>query len=179
MVVIFALGVKLDWFMKKIIYSVTNFVHCGDDYLFIHRTKKTDYKVDSGRLNGIGGKLEPNENFLQAAIRETKEETGLVVEAKDIKLAGIVRMQGGYEQDWLMCFFKISVPDKSIPAGMENPEGQLVWLPKDQVLKSDFELVDDLNYCFTDITEERIPFFVHAEMNEDETVKKWNADYLK
>jgi 8-oxo-dGTP pyrophosphatase MutT (NUDIX family) len=164
--------------MKEVIYSVTNFLHCGDDYLFIHRTKKTDYKVDSGRLNGIGGKLEPEENFLQAAIRETEEETGLVVSADNIKLAGVVRMQGGYKQDWLMCFFKITVPSKEIPTGMENPEGQLVWLPKNQVLKSDYELVDDLNYCFKDIDDGKIPFFVHATMNENETVKDWNVSYL-
>jgi len=54
--------------MKKTIYSVTNFLHCGDDYLFIHRTKRQN-KTDGNRLNGIGGKLEPGENFLQAAIR--------------------------------------------------------------------------------------------------------------
>jgi hypothetical protein len=61
---------------------------------------------------------------------------------------------------------------------MENPEGQLVWLPKNQVLKSDYELVDDLNYCFKDIDDGKIPFFVHATMNENETVKDWNVSYL-
>ncbi|MFH2118718.1 MAG: NUDIX domain-containing protein [Candidatus Paceibacterota bacterium] len=164
--------------MKKVLYSVTNFLHCGDDYLFVHRTKKTDYEVDSGRLNGIGGKLEPGENFLQAAIRETEEETGLIIEAKDIQLAGVVRMQGGYEQDWMMCFFKIAVPTKDIPSGMENPEGELIWLPKDRVLNSNYELVDDLNYCFPDIAKGKIPFFAHSEMSEDETVKNWNVTYL-
>jgi len=164
--------------MKKVLYSVTNFLHCGDDYLFIHRTKKTDYKVDSGRLNGIGGKLEPGENFLQAAMRETKEETGLAVSAKDIQLAGVVRMQGGYEQDWLMCFFKVVVPNKKIPLGLENAEGELLWLSQNQVLDSQYELVDDLHYCFKDIAQGKMPFFVHATMNEDESVKNWNVSYL-
>ena len=164
--------------MKNIIYSVTNFLHCDNDYLFIHRTKKTDYKVDSGRLNGIGGKLEPGENFLQAAIRETVEETGLKVTAKDIQLAGVVRMEGGYAENWMMCFFKIAIPNKKIPLGMENPEGKLMWLSKDQVLNSEYELVDDLHYCFLDIVENKIPFFAHATMNENETVKKWNVSYL-
>src|SRR3972149_4508781 len=154
--------------MRKILYSVTNFLHCGDDYLFIHRTKKTDYKVDSGKLNGIGGKLEPKENFLQAAIRETAEETGFLVTQKNIRLAGVVRMQGGYAEDWMMCFFKIEVPAKIVPKGMTNPEGELVWLPKDKVLSSNYELVDDLHYCFTDIAEGKIPFFAHAQMTSDE-----------
>lgn len=163
--------------MRNIKYSVTNFLHCGDDYLFVHRTKRMN-KVDGGRLNGIGGKLEPGENFLQAAIRETKEETGLVVTEKDIRLVGAVRMQGGYEDDWNICFFKIAVPTKDIPLGMENAEGELLWLPHDQVLTSPFTLVDDLHYCFEDIVNDKIPFFVHAQMNADESVKDWNVSYL-
>ena len=159
-------------------YSVTNFLHYQDDYLFIHRTKKTDYKVDGNRFNGIGGKLEPGENFLQAAIRETEEETGFVVQPSDVQLAGVVRMQGGYESDWMMCFFKIAVDTKTMPKGMSNPEGELVWLPKNKVLKSDYELVDDLHYCFEDITNDRIPFFAHAQMNDDETVGEWSVTYL-
>jgi 8-oxo-dGTP diphosphatase len=164
--------------MKKTIYSVTNFLHCGNDYLFIHRTKKTN-KVDGGRLNGIGGKLEKGENFLEAAIRETIEETGYQVTAKDVKLAGVVRMQGGYLDNWMMNFFKISVPTKEIPLGNENAEGELIWLPADQVLTSGYELVDDLNYCFKDIVKNDIPFFAHAQMTKEEKVKTWNIDYLK
>lgn len=162
--------------MKKTIYSVTNFIHCGDDYLFIHRTKR-DNKVDEGRLNGVGGKLEPGENFLETAIRETQEETGYVVKDKDVKLAGVVRMEGGYDDDWMMCFFKIEVKTKKVPFGLENDEGELIWLPKNKVLTSGYELVDDLHYCFEDITNNKIPFFAHATMDENEKVKKWNINY--
>lgn len=164
--------------MRKTLYSVTNFLHCGNDYLFIHRNKKKDYKVDSNRLNAIGGKLEKGENFLQAVIRETKEETGLVITPQDIKLAGVVRMQGGYEQDWMMCFFKVTVPDKKIPLGMENAEGELMWMNKNEVLKSNYELVDDLNYCFMDIVNDKIPFFAHSDIDDHEKVTKWNVTYL-
>lgn len=163
--------------MKQVIYSVTNFIHCGNDYLFVHRTKRHN-KVDGNRLNGIGGKLESGENFLQAAIRETEEETGLIIAPADIQLAGIVRMQGGYESDWTIGFFKMSVPNKNLPKGTSNPEGELLWLPADQVLTSGYELVDDLHYCFEDIVAGNIPFFAHAQMNEDETVKVWNSTKL-
>ncbi|MBT4124707.1 MAG: NUDIX domain-containing protein [Candidatus Pacebacteria bacterium] len=162
--------------MKKTIYSVTNFLHYKDEYLFIHRTKRTN-KVDGNRLNGIGGKLEPKENFLQAAIRETQEETGFVVTEDNIKLAGVVRMQGGYEDDWMMCFFKIEVSSKEVPLGLENDEGELIWLPADKVLTSGYELVDDLNYCFQDIVAGKIPFMAHAEVDEHEKVKNWNVSY--
>ncbi|PJC42635.1 MAG: hypothetical protein CO040_03330, partial [Candidatus Pacebacteria bacterium CG_4_9_14_0_2_um_filter_36_8] len=90
----------------------------------------------------------------------------------------VVRMQGGYPDDWMMCFFKISVPNKEVPFGLDNDEGELVWLPKDKVLNSGYELVDDLNYCFKDVANEKIPFIVHAEINEQEKVADWNVSYL-
>lgn len=164
--------------MKKTIYSVTNFLHCDNDYLFIHRVNRNN-KVDGGRLNGIGGKLEPGENFLQTAIRETVEETGYEVTEKNVKLAGVVRMQGGYADDWMMNFFKIEVSSKEIPFGDKNDEGNLIWLPAEKVLVSGYELVDDLHYCFEDIVKDNIPFLAHAQMTEEEKVKTWNISYLK
>lgn len=163
--------------MRKTIYSVTNFLHCGNDYLFVHRVNREN-KVDGGRLNGVGGKLEPRENFLQTAVRETIEETGYQVKEKDFRLAGVVRMQGGYEDDWMMSFFKVEVPSKDIPIGNSNHEGDLIWLPSEKVLTSGYDLVDDLHYCFDDIVKDNIPFFAHAQMTKEEKVKSWNVNYL-
>lgn len=162
--------------MKNTKYSVTNFLYYKDQYLFVHRTNRVN-KVDGNRLNGIGGKLEPNENFSQAAIRETYEETGYVITEKNIQLAGVVRMQGGYEDDWMMCFFKIEVPTLDIPFGTKNDEGELLWIPADKVLTSNYELVDDLHYCFLDIVNGKMPFFAHAEIDGNEKVAKWNVSY--
>ena len=62
--------------------SVTCFLYHGDDYLFLKRNLSK--RIDPGRLNGIGGRVEPRENYLDAAIRETKEETGYQVSVDDI-----------------------------------------------------------------------------------------------
>ena len=45
--------------------SVTCFLHCGDEYLFLRRN--TDKEVEAGKLNGIGGRLEIGENYLVLA----------------------------------------------------------------------------------------------------------------
>ncbi|MGL4854291.1 MAG: NUDIX domain-containing protein, partial [Lentisphaeria bacterium] len=93
--------------------SVTLFIHHGDDYLFLKRSELK--AVDGGRLNGVGGRLEPGEDFLTAAVRECGEETGYEVDLGAITLAGVVKVEGGYSEDWVMCFFKIEVASKEIP----------------------------------------------------------------
>lgn len=157
------------------IKSVTCFLHCGSEYLFIHRTKKGNAS-DAGRLNGIGGKLLSGEDFLSAAIRETEEETGFQVESASVRLKAIVHMSGGYPEDWVMCFFSIAVPSTTVPAGMENDEGALVWLDKSAVLHSSYELVDDLNYCWPHLSgnDTRV-LYAGCVVDSDEKIAQWQS----
>jgi len=48
-----------------------------------------------------------------------------------------------------------------------------MWLHKDEVLTSGYELVDDLNYCWDQITEGPWPFFAAAILNENEKITNW------
>lgn len=149
--------------------SVTCFLYHGDDYLFLKRGPHK--RVDPNRLNGIGGRVEPGENYLDAAIRETEEETGYKVNVDDVELAGVVKLEGGYPEDWVMCFFKIKVPHKRIPIG-DSPtdDGQLLWLHKDKILQNEYELVDDLNYCMQDIITGKELFFITAQVDDNEKI---------
>jgi 8-oxo-dGTP diphosphatase len=157
--------------------SVTNFLFSGDYYLFLHRN--LNKRTDPGRLNGIGGRLELGENYLDAAIRETEEETGYIVTAEQIKLAGVVKLEGGYPEDWIMCFFKIEVSNKNIPKGNDTEDGDLIWIHKDEVLDSHYELVDDLNYCFKDIVEGKEMFFMTAQLNNMQKIVQTSVSKLK
>jgi 8-oxo-dGTP diphosphatase len=148
--------------------SVTNFLCVGDEFLFVHRGAHT--KVDANRLNGIGGKLEPGENYIDAAIRETFEETGYKVDVKDVHFAGLGRLEGGYQEDWIVAFFRIDVATKDIPTGAKNVEGELLWLHKDDALKTGHELVDDLKLVFPMIAEHQAPFFFSAILDEKEKI---------
>lgn len=156
-------------YIRKVQCSVVNFIYHGDDYLFLHRGPHK--KIDPNKLNGVGGRVEPGENFLEAVTRETEEETGYKITSKQVKLAGAVKLEGGYSEDWVMCFFKTRVNSKEIPIGEDTEDGKLVWINKDKVLDSKYELVDDLNYCFKDLIEGKSIFFMTAQMNEKEEVE--------
>lgn len=168
--------IRMTEIKRDIEFSVTNFLYCGDEYLMLERSKNA--KIDAGKLNGIGGKLEPGENYLDAAIRETKEETGYEVALKDIEFVGIIKLHGGYPQDWIMCFFKIKISNKKIPHGTKIKEGKLLWMKKDKVLTSGYNLVDDLNYCFKEIIHNKGTFFITEEVGDDEKIKVMNISIL-
>ena len=155
-------------YKRQVQTSVTLFVHHGDDYLFLHRAP--DKKVDPNRLNGVGGRVEPGEDYLTAALREAEEETGYVIQLEDVTLSGVVRLEGGYSEDWVMCFFKMEVPHMDIPIGHHTPDGELLWIHKDHVLDCGYDLVDDLHYCFKDVVEGKKQFFINAKVDEFEKV---------
>lgn len=140
--------------------SVTIFLHHNGNYLMLKRHQNKT--LDPGKLNGIGGKVEPGENYATAAIRETLEETGYVLTAADLTLSGLVRLEGGYGEDWIMGFFSAPVPDKRIPKGTHTTDGEFIWIQHDKVLTSGYEVVDDLHYCFDDIVANTHIFFMSA-----------------
>jgi 8-oxo-dGTP pyrophosphatase MutT (NUDIX family) len=161
----------------RLVYtSVTNFLHVGDEYLLLHR--KPTKKIDPNRLNGVGGKVDPNEDYLMAAIRETEEETGYIVTAKDITLCGVARLEGGYAEDWVVCFFKIAVPSKEVPLGLSTDDGELMWLHKDKVLDTGIEMVDDLKIIFPKIVENTELFFLNAQLNIQEKIEHYTLSTL-
>jgi 8-oxo-dGTP diphosphatase len=156
--------------------SVTVFIHKDDKYLFLKR--RNNMRIDPGRLNGIGGRLEPGEDYLNCCIREVAEETGYIITPKNIQLSGIVKLEGGYPEDWVMCFYKIKVDDFNIPRGTKTEDGELIWLDKDKVLDSEYDLVDDINYCFKDIVDEKRLFFLTAKLDSNQVIEKTSISYL-
>jgi len=132
---------KQDKYIRKVQTAVNCFLFNGEEFLMLKRSKSK--KIDPGKLNGIGGKVDPGENFLEAAIREIQEETGYILKESQFQLAGVVRLEGGYSEDWVMCFFKVKVKTKTVPIGNITDDGELLWLHKDKILDSEYELIDD------------------------------------
>jgi 8-oxo-dGTP diphosphatase len=99
--------------------------------LMVHRNKR---ESDShlGKYNGLGGKMQEDEDVLSCMKREIFEETDLVVEK--LTLRGTVNWTGfgPREESWLGFIFVIT--EYSGTPLTENAEGSLEW-----VLISDIE----------------------------------------
>ena len=75
--------------MKTLVNTTLGNIEKNVCYLMLHRTKKEhDYNKD--KWIGIGGKFENDEAPEDRAVREIREETGLIVEHADLEYCGIV-----------------------------------------------------------------------------------------
>ena len=84
--------------------------------------------LGAGKINGPGGRIEPGESPLEAAVRETREELG--IEALSPKLHGELHFQfvDGYS---LHCSVFVS-PDCTGDA-VETDEAIPLWTPLDAI----------------------------------------------
>jgi 8-oxo-dGTP diphosphatase len=99
--------------------------------LMIRRDTRPD-DVHFGYYNGLGGKLEPDEDVAAGMRREVREEAGL--ECTELEFAGTVSWPG-FGRDganWFGFLFRIPAWSGTPAAG--NDEGSLHWVPVADVL---------------------------------------------
>jgi 8-oxo-dGTP diphosphatase len=96
--------------------------------LMLHRTKKeNDYH--EGKWNGLGGKFEYGESPEDCAIREIREESGLLV--KSPRMHGFITFPNfdGVD-DWYVFIFTANEFEGKL---IDSPEGKLEWIPNDKI----------------------------------------------
>ncbi len=82
-------------------------------------------RIWAGRYNGVGGHVEAGEDIYAAALRETREETGLDVH--DVRLRGVVHADAGDPQAGILFFVFTAATDSELTGPC--PEGALEWWP--------------------------------------------------
>ena len=100
-------------------------------YLMLHRTKK-ERDVNRDKWIGVGGGFEEGESPEDCVLRETLEETGLVLRRPAFR--GIVTFvyDGGGERITEYMFL-YTADDFTGELGDACDEGTLEWVPKDEV----------------------------------------------
>jgi len=102
----------------------------GKQILMIHRNKRlNDYHY--GKYNGLGGRLEPNEDVVTGMRREIQEESGLI--ADTLVLRGTISWPGfgKHGESWFGFVFRIESWHGEPHQG--NEEGTLEWVPLDSL----------------------------------------------
>ncbi|GLC87179.1 NUDIX hydrolase [Lysinibacillus piscis] len=98
------------------------FLKRGDCILLLNR----DFPHWMGAWNGVGGKIEPNETPLAGALREIREETGIVLE--DITYRGKITWRDDDEIFGCMYAFIAELPeDYAYVTPIKVAEGILDW----------------------------------------------------
>ena len=111
--------------------TVLCLIHRGQELLLQNRVKE-DWKGYALP----GGHVEPGESFVDAVVREMREETGLTV--RHPKLCGVKQFpieNGRY----LVLLFETEEFEGTV---CSSEEGQMVWIPRGDLAK--YDTVDDL-----------------------------------
>lgn len=97
-------------------------------WLMLYRNKKEN-DVNAGKYIGVGGKAEPGEKPLQCAMREVREETGLIMHHPVCHGTVTFRYPDRTDEKiWIYTCIDFS--------GImhEDNEGTLLWVPETEIL---------------------------------------------
>lgn len=114
-------------------------LHHKDRFLLLKRARPPHV----GKYVPVGGKLEPFEHPHQAAIRETKEETGLDV--SDLRFGGVLVETAPIDYNW-QCHIYVAEIDDVPPPPCD--EGVLEWIAIDRLKEIPTPPTDYLIYQY-------------------------------
>ncbi|HVG56959.1 MAG TPA: 8-oxo-dGTP diphosphatase [Hyalangium sp.] len=103
----------------------------GTRVLLIHRNARPQ-DAHLGKYNGLGGKMQADEDVVACMRREIREEAG--IECVELRLRGTISWPGfgPKGEDWLGFIFVIN---RFTGTPLErNPEGELSWVPVKDIL---------------------------------------------
>lgn len=102
----------------------------GERVLMVHRNKR-DGDHQLGKYNGLGGKVERDEDIVACMIREIQEEAGIA--CTDLVLRGTISWPGfgKHGEDWFGFIFIIRAFDGT--PRTENREGTLEWIEIERI----------------------------------------------
>jgi 8-oxo-dGTP diphosphatase len=158
----------ISYFKKMKLGYKTNcsmvILRCGTSYLLLKRNKEPFI----GHFVPVGGKLEPHESPLDAAIRETFEETGFVIDKP--KFCGVLVESSPAKYNWTVFIYLADIEKVPPPP---CPEGTLEWIEHDDILNVPTPETDWFVYKY--VVEGRT-FMFNAEYDADVNLLKMTEE---
>jgi len=127
----------------------------GRSFLLLKRLKEPN----KDKFTPVGGKLDPYESPLEAAIRETFEETGIKVD--HMKFCGLLTETSPVDYNWINYVYLAEIKNVAPPP---CNEGELNWIHFEEVLSLPTPKTDWFIYKY--ILENR-SFAFNAKFNEN------------
>lgn len=153
-------GVNTSLQRYRVIPRVLCFVLRGDRVLLLKGAPTR--RIWANKYNGVGGHVERDEDVYSAAIREIREETGLMV--SDVRLRGIVNIDAGGEVGVMLFVFTARHESDQVTP---SPEGSLEWVPTNDLPTA--ELVQDLTTLLPRVLSDSAEiFFAHYRYDEQD-----------
>lgn len=118
---------------RKNIPAVLIYVRHQGQTLMIHRnTRDLSQDDHAGKWNGLGGKCEINESYLEAAKRELEEESGLVFALDRFRFLGFLQFpnfKAQKNEDWSVMVFTVEAQASELGTlVLKSKEGTLHWI---------------------------------------------------
>ncbi len=137
----------------------------GTSYLLLKRNKEPFI----GYYVPVGGKVEPHESPINAAIRETFEETGLTIDKP--KFCGILVESSPAKYNWTVFIYLADIEKVPPPP---CPEGTLEWIEHDDILSVPTPETDFQVYKYV---VEGKPFMFNAEYDANIHLQKMTEEF--
>ena len=109
---------------ERAIFTNLCMVTDGNGNVLVQDRKDPDW----GGITFPGGHVEKGESFVESAIREVYEETGLTIE--DPRLCGTKQFQTKDGTRYVVFFFKAT---RFTGALKSSDEGEVFWMPREQL----------------------------------------------
>ena len=105
------------------------YIRRDGEWLMLHRVKR-EQDENAGKWIGVGGHVEKDETPEECLLREVKEETGLTLTS--YRFRALITFVSDKQDPEMMCLFTADGFEGEL---ITCNEGDLVWVPKEEVPK--------------------------------------------